>query len=84
MISNGNKYCYFDISRDDKLLGKVIFELFYNDCPKTCDNFFALCGNNNKLNYKNSIINRIVSNGFIQGGDLSTYNGNKFIYFYFF
>jgi hypothetical protein len=83
MISNGNKYCYFNFAMGEKSLGKVVFELFYNDCPKTCDNFISLCKGDTKLSYKSSTFNRVVSNGFIQGGDISSYTGNSFSSIFF-
>jgi len=76
MSSNGNRYCFMDVSIGDKKLDRVVFELFYNQCPKTCDNFLALCkGTKNSygehLSYQNAIFNRVVKSGYIQGGDLN-------------
>lgn len=56
-------------------LGRLVFELFNDQAPETCENFRALCtgekGQNGKtgtvLHYKNSIMHRIVRNGWIQG-----------------
>ncbi|XP_071956303.1 probable inactive peptidyl-prolyl cis-trans isomerase-like 6 isoform X2 [Antedon mediterranea] len=53
--------------------------LFTDKCPKTCENFRALCTGENgtkkgevlmPYHYKNSIIHRVVPNGWIQGGDI--------------
>lgn len=76
MKSNGNRYCYFDMTLGDKHLERVIFELYYNDCPETCENFFNLCkGFSNeageKVCYKDSTIHRVVKAGYLQGGDIS-------------
>lgn len=76
MKANGNRYVFFEFSIGEKILERVIIELFYNDCPKTCENFLALCKGSKKnsknelLSYENTIINRIVKGGYLQGGDL--------------
>ena len=59
----------------DELKGRVVFEIFYDKCPKTCDNFLSICKGfkNNKdeiISYEKSSIHRIVKNSYIQGGDL--------------
>lgn len=62
---------------------KVIIELFDEYCPKTCENFKALCvgyqkvdevTNNpltEKLSYANSELHRVVKGMYVQAGDLS-------------
>lgn len=35
--------CFFDIEVDGVPLGRIIFELFNDVCPKTGENFRALC-----------------------------------------
>eukprot|EP00462_Mataza_sp_D1_P000297 CAMPEP_0175090836 /NCGR_PEP_ID=MMETSP0086_2-20121207/1574_1 /TAXON_ID=136419 /ORGANISM="Unknown Unknown, Strain D1" /LENGTH=934 /DNA_ID=CAMNT_0016363523 /DNA_START=59 /DNA_END=2863 /DNA_ORIENTATION=+ len=62
---------------------RVVYELFTDKCPKTCENFVALCtgekGQSSKgtnLHYKNTLIHRVVKNGWIQGGDLVDGRGN--------
>lgn len=88
MITNGNKYVYFDfaIENSNEKLDRVIIELFNNKCPKTVKNFYELAIGNSvnekgeKLSYKNTIINRISPNSFIQGGDIKVSSGGKSIY----
>ena len=56
-------------------IGRLVFELFNDQAPETCENFRALCtgekGQSEKtgtiLHYKDSILHRIVPNGWIQG-----------------
>ena len=56
-------------------IGRLIFELFNDEVPETCDNFRALCTGEKGLSsqtgtvlhYKNSIIHRVVPNGWVQG-----------------
>jgi peptidyl-prolyl isomerase G (cyclophilin G) len=37
------KRCYFDVSLNNLSIGRIVFELFNDECPKTCENFRALC-----------------------------------------
>ena len=39
--------CFFDVEVDEVPLGRIIFELFNDACPKTCENFRALCTGKN-------------------------------------
>ncbi|KAM6405596.1 putative inactive peptidyl-prolyl cis-trans isomerase-like 6 isoform 4-T4 [Pluvialis apricaria] len=59
-------------------------QLFSDVCPRTCENFCALCTGGAKssrdgreLTYKNSLFHRLVNNGWIQGGDIITGNGDE-------
>ena len=76
-ISKGNPY--FIISIDGKEEGKLKFELFDDDVPKTCANFRYLCakGLDDKKEpcYKNSIFHRVIKDFMIQGGDFTNFNG---------
>jgi cyclophilin family peptidyl-prolyl cis-trans isomerase len=55
-------------------IGRLVFELFNDQAPETCENFRALCtgekGQSGKtgtvLHYKDTILHRIVPNGWIQ------------------
>ncbi|KAI2811289.1 anaphase promoting complex subunit cdc16 [Blomia tropicalis] len=75
--------CFFDISIAEDNIGRIIFELFNDVCPKTCENFKALCTGENgtgkftgkPLHYKNIIFHRVVRNFMIQSGDFSQGNG---------
>ena len=64
-----------DISISAKPSGRFVFKLYDDICPKTCENFRALCtGEKGKTNggitlhYLHSLFHRIVPNGWIQGG----------------
>ena len=35
--------CFFDISLGGINIGRVVFELYFDVCPKTAENFRALC-----------------------------------------
>ncbi|KAI8890000.1 hypothetical protein K501DRAFT_237652 [Backusella circina FSU 941] len=63
--------------------GKMVFELFGKECPKTCDNFVALCkggkvGKSSKkeLLYKNTTMFRLVRDFIVQGGDVTRGDGS--------
>ncbi len=75
-----NVFLEFEVDGSNK--GRVEFELFDNDCPKTAENFRCLCtgemgmGKKGKhLHYKGSKIHRIIPGFVIQGGDITSGNG---------
>lgn len=81
----GNKYAFFNIKLGDNLINKkIIIELFFNKCPKTCENFLRLCQgfkskSNEFLSYERTYFHRVVKNSFIQGGDLNQLKISKSI-----
>ncbi|KAI8922251.1 cyclophilin-like domain-containing protein [Powellomyces hirtus] len=78
-----NPRCFFDIEIAGRKAGRLIFELFANEVPKTVENFRALCtGERGRsatsgatLHYKGSPIHRIVEGFMLQGGDFTTGDG---------
>ncbi|VFV21706.1 peptidyl-prolyl cis-trans isomerase-like 6 [Lynx pardinus] len=76
-------FVFLDISIDFHPTGRLVFELYYDACPKTCRNFQVLCTGKAgysqrgiKLHYMGSIFHRIVQNGWIQGGDIVAGKGD--------
>ncbi|XP_004414069.1 PREDICTED: NK-tumor recognition protein isoform X1 [Odobenus rosmarus divergens] len=75
--------CHFDIEINREPVGRIMFQLFSDICPKTCKNFLCLCSGEKglgkttgkKLCYKGSTFHRVVKNFMIQGGDFSEGNG---------
>ncbi|KAK8725577.1 hypothetical protein OTU49_010625 [Cherax quadricarinatus] len=75
--------CFFDIEIDGIPSGRVIFELFSDVCPKTCENFRALCTGemgegkttSKPLHYRGVKFHRVIKDFMIQAGDFSAGNG---------
>ncbi|KAM9308091.1 LOW QUALITY PROTEIN: NK-tumor recognition protein [Gastrophryne carolinensis] len=75
--------CYFDVEINREAVGRIVFQLFSDVCPKTCMNFLCLCTGQKgigkvtgkKLWFKGSTFHRVVKNFIIQGGDFSEGNG---------
>jgi len=76
------KTTFFDISINNELQGRIVFELF-DDTPITSENFRALCtgekgqckNSDHKLSFKGSQFHRIIKKFMIQGGDFTRFNG---------
>ncbi|XP_022065407.2 NK-tumor recognition protein isoform X1 [Acanthochromis polyacanthus] len=75
--------CYFDVELNREPVGRIVFQLFSDVCPKTSKNFLCLCTGERgigkitgkKLCYKGSTFHRVVKNFMIQGGDFTEGNG---------
>ncbi|XP_064637039.1 peptidyl-prolyl cis-trans isomerase D-like [Lineus longissimus] len=78
-----NPRVFFDIEIAGEKRGRVVFELFQDKCPKTAENFLALCTGEKgiglttgqPLHYKGCPFHRIIKKFMIQGGDFSNKNG---------
>ncbi|XP_036076713.1 probable inactive peptidyl-prolyl cis-trans isomerase-like 6 isoform X1 [Rousettus aegyptiacus] len=76
-------FVFLDISIGFYRVGKLIFELYCDVCPKTCKNFQFLCTGKAgfsqsgvRLHYAGSIFHRLVQNGWLQGGDIVAGKGD--------
>jgi len=81
-VNPKNPKVFFEISIGDAPQGKIEFELFADACPKTAENFRALCtgekgnGTSGKpLHYKGSAFHRIIPKFMCQGGDFTRGDG---------
>jgi len=80
-----NDFVYMDFNYEEKSIGRIVFELYKNMLPKTSENFRMLCTGEKgrseetatRLHFKNSIIHRIVEQGWMQGGDIISGKGNS-------
>ncbi|CRG95980.1 peptidyl-prolyl cis-trans isomerase, putative [Plasmodium gallinaceum] len=77
-----NPRVYLDVAIGGRNAGRMIFELFMDKLPITCENFRCLCTGETGLGYylkprwyKNTPIHRIVTDFMFQGGDFNFGNG---------
>eukprot|EP00920_Eleutheroschizon_duboscqi_P026280 GHVT01064841.1.p1 GENE.GHVT01064841.1~~GHVT01064841.1.p1 ORF type:complete len:267 (+),score=41.92 GHVT01064841.1:2307-3107(+) len=81
--SSSNPVVYFDISIDRRPAGRITFELFAKEVPRTAENFRALAtgelGNSKTsgapLRFASSVLHRIIPEFMLQGGDTTKGNG---------
>lgn len=71
---------FFDITRDNRPIGRVVIGLYGDTVPKTVKNFETLCegtatANGRTLSYKGSSFHRVIPGFMIQGGDFTNHNG---------
>ena len=78
----GNPKVFFDVTIGGQNAGRVTIELYADKCPKTAENFRALCtgekgvGKSGKpLHYKGCGFHRVISDFMAQGGDFTVGNG---------
>lgn len=70
-------------AREDEVYGKLVIELFDDICPKACENFMKLCTGETgladgvNLNYQNCPFHRLVTDGWIQSGDIVDGSGKN-------
>ncbi|KAJ1724886.1 cyclophilin peptidyl-prolyl cis-trans isomerase Cyp2 [Coemansia erecta] len=66
---------FFEVSADNKPLGKIVFKLYDDVVPKTADNFRTLCTREKGHGYKGSAFHRVIPDFMLQGGDFTHGNG---------
>lgn len=82
--TKGRSYCFMEVRLGEDLPQRVIFELFTDIAPDSCENFKKLAAGSftnkkgEKLTYKNTEFHRIVKGAYVQGGDLSKLGVSKF------
>lgn len=66
-----NPIVYLDIQIAKEQVGRIVIELRKDVCPKTCENFRALCTGEKGLCYRGSKFHKVVKLCLAQGGDIS-------------
>ena len=70
---------FFDVSIGGERAGRIEMELRSDVCPKTCENFRALCTGeramSKALDFKKSVFHRVIPTFMAQGGDTTKGNG---------
>ncbi|EJW01563.1 hypothetical protein EDEG_00415 [Edhazardia aedis USNM 41457] len=72
---NSNKRVFLDIAADGEDLGRIVIELRFDVCPRTCQNFYDLCCAKTGDMYKGSPFHRVIPEFMMQGGDFTRRNG---------
>lgn len=73
-----NSQPYFDIRIGDQDMGRITFQLFDEEVPKTCRNFRYLCSHGlfkNEPSYQNTKFHRVIKDFMLQGGDITRGDG---------
>ena len=65
----------FDITVNDKDLGRIVFRLYDEIVPKTAKNFRVLATGENGYGYEGSGFHRVIPQFMLQGGDFTKHNG---------
>jgi len=82
LLGTNHAFVFMNISIGGEEAGRIVFELFTDLCPKTCENFRLICAGagdslSQGLSYANSLIHRVVAGGWIQGGDITGRHGGQ-------
>lgn len=69
-----NPIVFMDIQIGGQDVGRIKFELFAQDCPKTVENFRQLCTGEHRIDkvpqgYKTAKFHRVIKDFMVQGGD---------------
>lgn len=79
----GNIYVFLEVEISGVNIGRMIFKLYNNICPKTAENFRCLCNGERgtglitkmPLNFQSSKFHRVIPGFMCQGGDFELGDG---------
>lgn len=77
-IDDVTEKCFFEISIDGKVAGKIVLGVFGKTTPKTAENFMTICKKKSPdktLTYEGSPFHRVIPDFMLQGGDITAGNG---------
>uniref|UniRef100_A0A915BDY2 Peptidyl-prolyl cis-trans isomerase n=1 Tax=Parascaris univalens TaxID=6257 RepID=A0A915BDY2_PARUN len=70
-------HVFLDLTADGEPFGRLVFELRKDICPKTAENFRALCTGEKGFGYKGCIFYRIIPGFCACSGDFETNNADR-------
>eukprot|EP00227_Mantoniella_beaufortii_P003192 CAMPEP_0197615154 /NCGR_PEP_ID=MMETSP1326-20131121/59886_1 /TAXON_ID=1155430 /ORGANISM="Genus nov. species nov., Strain RCC2288" /LENGTH=165 /DNA_ID=CAMNT_0043184035 /DNA_START=675 /DNA_END=1172 /DNA_ORIENTATION=+ len=70
-----NPVCFFDMTIGGAPAGRIEMTIRADVCPKTAENFRALCTGEKGFGFKASSFHRVIPGFMCQGGDFTNHNG---------
>jgi cyclophilin family peptidyl-prolyl cis-trans isomerase len=83
MAGDTPEFCFFRVSVAGEVQDRpIVIQLKQQDCPKTCQNFVALCSSKETTSskrpfpsYRGTYFHRLIEGFMVQGGDFERFDG---------